>query len=123
MSYREENGQVILTMNREDYERLLLLLGQASGESVRQSGRSFFALDQILGLLDRLNEGNPSYTPYQATDTDCLRAALAIENEERTRCGLKSVSYDQLSPEECSRVNARAQELKAAPDLSSRWRL
>ena len=30
MSYREENGQVILTMSREDYEKLLFRLGEAT---------------------------------------------------------------------------------------------
>jgi hypothetical protein len=65
LSYREENGQVVLTMSREDYERLLLLLGAATAETVRAGGRSFFTLDQILALMNRLNQGNPNYTPYQ----------------------------------------------------------
>ena len=29
MSYREENGQVILTMSRDDFERVLMRLGAA----------------------------------------------------------------------------------------------
>lgn len=47
MSYREENGQVVLTMSREDYERLL------------------FDLTAMLEFMNRLNQGNPQYTPYQ----------------------------------------------------------
>ena len=64
MSYREENGQVILTMSREDYERLLMLLGACTVHAAH-GGKSMFTLDDILGLLNRLNDGNPNYTPYE----------------------------------------------------------
>lgn len=50
--------------------------------------------------------------PVVFTDTDYLRVALAVENRERLTRGLKPVTYDQLSAEECSRVNQRAQSLK-----------
>jgi hypothetical protein len=72
MSYSEENGLVILSMSREDYERVLLLLGQATVESVRRHGRSLFNLNDILALLNRLNQGNPNYTPYQEELFDIL---------------------------------------------------
>ena len=61
MSYREENGQVILTMSREDYERTMRTLGYAAGNALRsREGRV-----ATFELLNRLNSGNPNYTPYQ----------------------------------------------------------
>ena len=63
MSYREENGQVILTMSREDYDKLLLLLG-AGTAGMMNGGAN---LDSILDFVNRLNQGNPNYTPYQVT--------------------------------------------------------
>jgi hypothetical protein len=62
MSYREENGQVVLTMSREDYEIVLMALGAFTAmtwDKTTDKGRMFV-------LLNRLNEGNPHYTPYQA---------------------------------------------------------
>lgn len=63
MSYREEDGQVILTMSREDYEQVLLLFGACTVWAYQL--RTFLTLEQVLSLLNRLNEGNPNYTPYQ----------------------------------------------------------
>jgi hypothetical protein len=60
MSYREENGQVILTMSREDYERVLMVFGAATAAFLSRSGD----LGWVLSLLDRINEGNPHYRPY-----------------------------------------------------------
>ena len=59
MSYCEENDQVILTMSREDYDMLQMLLGYATSRATRR-----FKLDRIFELLNRLNQGNPNYTPY-----------------------------------------------------------
>jgi len=61
MSYREENDQVILTMSREDFQHLLFALGEAAG-CVRKFGGD---LQGELAFLNRLNQGNPNYTPYQ----------------------------------------------------------
>jgi hypothetical protein len=61
VSYREENGQVILTMSREDYDYLLIALGIATGHAMKQGGRP----DKCLAFVNRLNSGNPNYTPYQ----------------------------------------------------------
>ncbi len=55
MSYREENGQVILTMSREDWQNLLITLGYAA------------EYRECYALLNRLNEGNPNYIPYQVS--------------------------------------------------------
>lgn len=66
MSYREENGQVVLTMSQEDYAALLKRLATAAGYDARFYGTE--ALGRHLALLNRLNEGNPNYTPYEVPD-------------------------------------------------------
>ncbi len=68
MSYREENDQVILTMSREDYETLLLQLGIAAGWVASKDGASGESMLRNLAFLNRLNEGNPNYTPYQVEE-------------------------------------------------------
>lgn len=62
--YREENGQVILTMSREDYERLIFRLGMAAGYASKCGGALGEQLRQDLAFMNRLYEGNPHYTPY-----------------------------------------------------------
>lgn len=66
MSYREENGQVVLTISHEDYDALLMRLASAAAYSARCYGTA--SLGQHLALLNRLNEGNPKYTPYEVPD-------------------------------------------------------
>ena len=58
--YREENDQVILTMSRKDHENLIYFLGFAAGLTHRPP-------QDVFELLNRLNQGNPNYTPYQVT--------------------------------------------------------
>ncbi|MCU1338813.1 MAG: hypothetical protein JWO19_4394 [Bryobacterales bacterium] len=57
MSYREENNQVVLTMSRDDYETLLMALGAFTVYAYNPA--------RILEVCNRLNEGNPNYTPYE----------------------------------------------------------
>jgi hypothetical protein len=61
MSYREENDQVILTMSREDYEGMLMVFAAATVQIRQMTGKT----DRVMALLNRLNSGNPHYTPYQ----------------------------------------------------------
>ena len=61
MSYSEDNGQVVLTMSREDYETLMIAFGCYS---VVNLARGAEPADHF-AMLDRINEGNPKYTPYQ----------------------------------------------------------
>jgi hypothetical protein len=61
MSYREENGLVVLTMSGEDYERLLISLGYYTGGVLQRGGK----INDLLALMNRLNDGNPNYTPYE----------------------------------------------------------
>ena len=61
MSYSEENGQVVLRMSREDYDWLLMALGMATGLAARDSRD----VTPWVAVVNRLNSGNPNYTPYQ----------------------------------------------------------
>jgi hypothetical protein len=62
VSYREENGQVILALSRDDYQLVLMLLGAGV------AGERIVSWKRACELLNRLNEGNPHFTPY-ATST------------------------------------------------------
>ena len=62
MSYSEENGQVILTMSREDYNLLLIVLGYATGGAIKDH---WIPAERMFELTNRLNQGNPNFTPYQ----------------------------------------------------------
>jgi len=63
MPYSEQDGQVVLTMTREDYQRILLALGAwvAAMHRPFEPERTF----ELLEFVNRLNEGNPNFTPYQ----------------------------------------------------------
>ena len=63
MSYSEQGDQVVLTMTRDDYSRLLMAMGQATGAAL--TGRGLLRIRELLELLNRLNEGNPNYERYQ----------------------------------------------------------
>ena len=62
MSYREENGEVTLTMSRDDYDLVLMVLGYATGGAVKDG---WIPPRKLLELTNRLNGGNPRYAPYQ----------------------------------------------------------
>jgi hypothetical protein len=48
-------------MSRNDYSNLLMTIGIAAGATNPESPM----LSRIFNLVNRLNEGNPNYTPYQ----------------------------------------------------------
>ena len=62
--YREENGQVILSMSKEDWDRVSLVLDLT--RRLRFNEEPLKGYDE---LLDRLNSGNPHYTPYQTGES------------------------------------------------------
>lgn len=63
MSYSEENGLVVLRMTKEDYDRLLIILGTAE-----RALPVSWKVPMMPEFLNRLNEGNPNYTPYQVEE-------------------------------------------------------
>lgn len=66
MSYREEHGQVILTMSREDYQMLLIVLGYAIGGAIKEQ---WTPAEEIFELTNRINEGNPNFRPYELSSS------------------------------------------------------
>lgn len=64
MAYSEKDGQVVLTLSREDYTQLLLELGGAMFLHLKDGDGS---ADQTLAWLNRIMEGNPHYSPYLVT--------------------------------------------------------
>lgn len=64
IGYSEESGAVILTMTREDWHQLLITLVWATG-----SMRDPEARTRTLGLVNRLNVGNPNFIPYEIGGT------------------------------------------------------
>jgi len=63
MSYSEQDGNVVLTMSREDYQMLMIVLGYATGGAIKDA---WTPASRMFELTNRLNEGNPNYKPYQA---------------------------------------------------------
>lgn len=61
MSYSLEDGQVVLRMSQEDYSYLLFLLGGSVCIAVDRGS----LLPNLSEFVNRLNSGNPNYTPYQ----------------------------------------------------------
>lgn len=59
MSYKEIDGKVQLTMTKGDYLYLLTALGIATGAVGPAAQKS------LLLALNRINEGNPDYKPYE----------------------------------------------------------
>jgi hypothetical protein len=65
MSYEEKGDSVILTMSREDYDRLWIALWYYTGGIELRAGNGP-ALTEMIELLNRLNSWNLNYTPHQA---------------------------------------------------------
>lgn len=81
MSYSEENGQIVLTMSPEDYDRLLQVFAIATVSGTKPG---WPVNREVLNLLDRLNQGNPNYTPYQVEDVgEEIRTALTTDPDLR----------------------------------------
>lgn len=71
MSYSEQNGQVVLTLSREDYNELLIVFAAATKLSLTgPMGNLIYGCDQIISLLNRINQGNPNYTPYRVDPSE-----------------------------------------------------
>lgn len=63
MSYsKSSDDNIVLTMTRDDYSRLLIAMGMAVGAAL---GRGMLNTKEVIKLLNRINEGNPNYSPYQ----------------------------------------------------------
>ncbi len=64
MSYSEHNGEILLRMSKDDYEKLFLPAMQlVTSELLRRSWTG--ELREMLEFTNRLNAGNPRYAPYK----------------------------------------------------------
>ena len=68
MSYSESEGQVILSMSREDYQMLLMALAYATFGAIKEH---WTPESRMFELVNRLNQGNPNYMPYQTGESKC----------------------------------------------------
>lgn len=59
---RTPSGEVVLTMTDTDYDMLLIVLGIAYGWTSQHGDLRM--RDSFLALTNRINTGNPDYTPY-----------------------------------------------------------
>lgn len=58
LGYSEEGGQVVLRMTPADWETLLMLIGYGPHSPI------FASPEHALAFANRINAGNPNYTPY-----------------------------------------------------------
>lgn len=63
LGWSREGDTITIRMTRGDYDTLLLLLGAGTGVLL---GTGTFSITKHLGLLNRINAGNPNYRPYCA---------------------------------------------------------
>src|SRR5690348_18506040 len=73
MSYHEENGQVVLTMSRDDYQELMLILGASTRN---------FGINSVAQMASRLNEGNPKFPEEFRKFRRLLRRVLNSQEKE-----------------------------------------
>jgi hypothetical protein len=63
MTYTRQGDHVTLEMTRDDFDRLLIMVGCACGNAMRIGGsRQFYSW---LEFANELNNGNPDFTPYE----------------------------------------------------------
>ena len=60
-----DSGDVACTMSPDDYELLVLALGFATGAAIKNNPPF---VESLMGLTNRLNEGNRNFTPYELPD-------------------------------------------------------
>jgi len=60
--YSETVDEVTLKMTHEDFADLLLMLGYAAGAAHKESAGMFW---RWIAFANRVNEGNPRFTPYE----------------------------------------------------------
>lgn len=68
--YSEEGDLVVLRMTRDDFFALLIALGRATGAAIERRGPIPF--ESWVEIANRLNEGNPGWTPYRLSDVQRL---------------------------------------------------
>ena len=62
-TYTEQGDQVRLEMSRSEYSTLVFALGMAAGASRKDGDNRIFW--NLIDLMNRINAGNPHFTPYE----------------------------------------------------------
>lgn len=52
-----------ITLTNEEYDELLIMIGYAAGSAGKMGNMEL--RNNFLRLLNRINEGNPNWTPYE----------------------------------------------------------
>jgi hypothetical protein len=78
-----EAGEVVLTMSRDSYEQLLVLLG--TEREVAHAGIGVLSYEAVLTLTNRLNQGNPRFQQYEICK--CVHCGESVTDPEQHRCG------------------------------------
>lgn len=60
--YSVQDGLICIAMTPSDWSTLLVLLGFGTATMLRTE--DFSNLVEVLGLINRMNEGNPAFKPY-----------------------------------------------------------
>lgn len=101
MSYSEENGQVVLTMSRDQFGVLLMALGFAIGGAMKQNDTEIAS--RFVRLSNSLNEGNPNYTPYKVEQMSEPNISVELTDPSEFHC-FKVTFRVQPSASESERV-------------------
>jgi hypothetical protein len=83
MSYREENGQVILTMSREDYRQIMFGLARA---------RIILRSDAFVAAVNRINDGSQEVEPFRP-----MKKTLSAESRRKISESQKKRWRDRLN--------------------------
>jgi hypothetical protein len=62
--FSEQGDNIVLTLTCDDHNRLLLVLGYALGTAAAQ-GKGIFSRWDLSALINRIEEGNPNFTPNE----------------------------------------------------------
>lgn len=60
--YSALGDSVLIQISAEDYERLLLMMGYAFSAALKEDASMAYS---FLDLTNRVNRGNPNWTPYE----------------------------------------------------------
>jgi hypothetical protein len=63
---REPNGLIALRMTQDEWDELVALMGFATAQVIRE--RDAPAFWRAIRLVNRLNEGNPDFRPYEVPE-------------------------------------------------------
>jgi hypothetical protein len=77
-------------LNAEEFETLLIMCGYATGAAA-EKGDSFF-VDRFLRLVNKLNECNPQFVPYET------RGDAGEDRRAEARCPRKLGGAERLDP-------------------------